>query len=256
MRIALLLEFEGTRYQGWQKQPTGPTIQSVLEESLESIIGAPVQIIGSGRTDAGVHARGQVAQFDTDDMRIPIQRLPAALNQILPEDISILASQMVPEDFNCRFDATAREYEYHISLYRRALHRQTAWYCKYNLDEKLLNSCAEMVLGEHDFTSFCAAITDTQNMVSKVEISSWAYFPQGLVYRVRANRFLHHMVRMLVGNMVEVSRGRWPVDYFRKLLQTPDHKHDTVTAPAAGLHLKRVYYPESIHLFEEFYGGK
>ncbi|MCF7800394.1 MAG: tRNA pseudouridine(38-40) synthase TruA [Candidatus Marinimicrobia bacterium] len=252
MRVALSLEFEGTNYQGWQSQPTGPTIQSVLEQALESVTKYSSRITGSGRTDAGVHALGQVAHFDTDAMQIPIDRLPAALNQVLPDDISVLAAQPVPDDFNSRFDAVGREYEYHIVTYPRALQRQTSWYCKYPLDADLLNACAEMVLGEHDFTSFCAAITDTKNMICNVEVSAWEIHSRGMIYRVRANRFLHHMVRMLVGNMIEVARGRWSMAYFRKLLQHPDHEHDTVTAPAQGLILKCVYYPDSLHLFQEF----
>lgn len=254
MRIALLLEFEGTNYQGWQSQPSGPTIQSVLEQALESVTKSSLRITGSGRTDAGVHAEGQVAHFETDVMQIPMDRLPAALNQALPDDISVLAAQLVPDDFNSRFDAVGREYEYHIAIYPRALQRQTSWYCKYRLDGELLNACAEMVLGEHDFTSFCAAITDTKNMICTLAASEWEIHPRGVIYRVRANRFLHHMVRMLVGNMIEVARGRWSPEYFWNLMQHPDHAHDTVTAPAQGLILKRVYYPDSFQLFQEFYG--
>ncbi|MCF7796670.1 MAG: tRNA pseudouridine(38-40) synthase TruA [Lentisphaeria bacterium] len=256
MRVALLLEFEGTNYQGWQAQPTGPTIQFVLETALREILKEIPRVTGSGRTDAGVHALGQVAHFDIESLKIPVERLPAALNQALPDDIRVLAAQRTPEDFNSRFDAIAREYAYHISSYPNALHRQTSWYCKYNPDRALLASCAEMVVGEHDFTSFCAAITDTHNMVCRVDFSSWEFLPRGLIYRVRANRFLHHMVRMLVGNMIEVARGRWSLAYFRKLLQQPDHEHDTVTAPAHGLRLERVDYLEKLQLFQAFYERK
>ena len=253
MRYAILLEYDGTAFHGWQIQPAGATIQAALEEAISKIIQQDIRVTGSGRTDAGVHAAGQVAHFDAD-LPMPVGRLTGAINTHLPDDIRVLDAQEVTGEFNSRFDAIARHYQYNISYFPHPITRHTHWYCKYELNIDLLNQCASMILGEHDFTSFCASVTDTENMVCDIQHSEWEVRNTRIIYRVHGSRFLHHMVRMLVGTMIEVARGRWSIDDFRLRLQQPNHDHDTITAPAKGLILERVVYPTELHLFEGFYG--
>ena len=255
LRIALLIEYEGTKYSGWQSQPNGVTIQSTLEQALEKVTQQAVRILGSGRTDAGVHAAGQVAHLDLmRDLSMPIERFPGAINTQLPNSIRVLAAQVVPAQFSARFQAIAREYQYTITIQPRALNRKLSWFCKYKLNPDDLNRCARLILGEHDFTSFCASISDTENKVCHVSESVWLADANYLIYKISGTRFLHHMVRMLVGTMVEVGRGRWKFDQFQRLLDEPTQDHHKVTAPARGLVLKRVRYPESLTLFREYYG--
>lgn len=252
MRIALLLEYEGTQYSGWQSQPHAVTIQSAIEHALETITQQNVRILGSGRTDAGVHAAGQVAHVDLD-LPMPIERFAGAINTQLPKSIRVLAAQIVSPQFNARFQAIAREYQYAITLQPRALNRKMSWFCKYSLNPNLLQRCSEVILGEHDFTSFCASISDTENKVCQISVSTWTSDSNYLVYTIAGSRFLHHMVRMLVGTMVEVGRGRWQFEQFQRLLDEPSQDHHKVTAPARGLVLRRVRYPETVMLFKEYY---
>lgn len=253
MRIALLIEYEGTRFSGWQIQPNGATIQGALEDAFKAITQKTIRVYGAGRTDAGVHAAGQVAHADLE-LPMPIERLAGALNTQLPDSIRILATQNVSSDFNSRFDAISREYEYTITTQPRALNRKMHWFCKVQLDHAALQETAGLILGEKDFRSFCASKTDTENMICQVTQSDWQMESNYLIYHISGNRFLHHMVRMLVGTMVEVARGRWKIEQFQRLLDEPTHEHHTVTAPARGLVLNRIHYPESLHLFKEYYG--
>ncbi|MCF7825097.1 MAG: tRNA pseudouridine(38-40) synthase TruA [Candidatus Marinimicrobia bacterium] len=247
MKIALLMQYDGSAYCGWQIQKDPRTIQGYLEQALEKVFGKKIGLVGSGRTDSGVHALGQVAHFEIDECGIPLRNLWKALNRELPDDIRLTASAGVSDQFHSRFAATRREYRYQITTRPNVLHRHTQWYIRFPLDLEKLQKTSELILGEHDFSSFCYAGTETENMVSNLYSAQWEMTPSGiLLFNVSANRFLHHMVRMLVGSMVEVARGKWTLEQFSDLLKTPNRQSHTITAPAHGLALMQVSYPKTI----------
>jgi len=241
-RIRVTLSYDGTDYYGWQVQPGLPTIQGVIEAVLSEIESAEVKVEGSGRTDAGVHALAQVAAFSLENP-IPTPNLEKAMNRQLPRDIRILSAEETTENFHPRFDATAKTYEYRIlrapicsPFERRYVHHHP-----YPLNEEKIVELAKSLEGEHDFTSFAAA-DDTDNLGrSKVrQIFSSQAFREGdlLIYRVRGSGFLKHMVRNIVGVLLEAGKGNIPnLDEHFKSAVPPGP-----TAPARGLFLLSVEY--------------
>jgi len=247
VRVALLIQYDGAQYYGWQVQTDPQTIQGEIERALVKVFDEMIRLHGSGRTDSGVHALGQVAHFDIGETPIPANNMWKAINRHLPKDIRILASKQVVDDFHSRFNAVQREYRYEISLIQNILHRNMQWYVYYKLDIDKLHEASESILGAHDFSSFCFAGTDTENMICHIAGANWHQSPDGILsFTIRGNRFLHHMVRMLVGNMIEVGRGKWDMDHFTGLLKHPDSQSVTVSAPAKGLVLLRVNYPDEL----------
>ena len=247
MRVALLIQYDGSHYHGWQIQPDPQTIQGIIEHTLAVVFEGAVGLVGSGRTDSGVHALGQVAHFDIETTSIPVTNIWKVLNRQLPDDIRVIASCQVDDDFHSRFQAVQREYQYTIGLQQQVLQRNTRWHVRYPLDVRRLYQVCELILGEHDFSSFCYAGTETENMICNIAEASWSETADtGLIFKVKANRFLHHMVRMLVGSMIEVSRGKWDLGHFAGLLSQPDRQAQAVTAPAKGLALMQVRYPEAL----------
>ena len=244
MRIALLIQYDGTAYYGWQIQVDPKTVQGSIERALSKLFDRSISIVGSGRTDSGVHALGQVAHFDIDQTSIPPLKIWRALNQQLPADIRVVASAEVDGDFHSRFLPVYREYRYQISNRINVLNRNKHWLIHFPLDQHKLARSAELILGEHDFSSFCFAGTETENMICCIESAAWTVDnDRELTFTIRGNRFLHHMVRMLVGSMVEVARGKWEIQRMIDLLNIPDRKAHTITAPAQGLTLINVSYP-------------
>ncbi len=247
MRIALLIQYDGSAYHGWQIQQDPQTVQGHIERGLQKVLGQKIGLLGSGRTDSGVHALGQVAHFEVDECSIPVNNLWKAINRVLPDDIRLIASTAVSDQFHSRFSAIQRDYLYQIATHPNVLERQTQWFVRYQLDISKLQKASEFIQGEHDFSSFCYAGTETENMICKLSSASWETDDSGrLKFKISADRFLHHMVRMLVGSMIEVARGKWDMDHFSNLLDTPNRKSHTVTAPANGLALIQVKYPEDI----------
>ena len=212
--IRLLLEYDGTRYHGWQRQANAATIQQTLEEALERLTGEKVALIGSGRTDAGVHALGQVANFRTDST-IPLKAFHDGLNSMLPKDIAVLEAAEAPPEFHARKSARAKTYEYRIlnRPNRSPLHHHYAWWLAPPLDLTALAAAAALLPGEHDFTAFRASGSDNINPVRQVLAAAWRDEPGGwLSFTITATGFLRGMVRSLVGTMVEVGRGKAPAD--------------------------------------------
>ncbi|MEA3286839.1 MAG: tRNA pseudouridine(38-40) synthase TruA [Candidatus Marinimicrobia bacterium] len=244
MRIALLIQYDGSNYHGWQVQPDPLTIQGFIEQALGIVFEGSCGLVGSGRTDSGVHALGQVAHFDIESTPIPIQNIWKVLNRQLPDDIRVINSCEVADDFHSRFQAVKREYQYTIGLQQQVLHRNSRWLVRYPLDRNKLHQVSELIVGEHDFSSFCYAGTETENMICNIVEATWAESADtSFIFQVKADRFLHHMVRMLVGSMIEVSRAKWDLQHFADLLNRPDRQAQVVTAPANGLALMRVHYP-------------
>lgn len=240
--VKLILEYDGTRYVGWQVQPNGPSIQGELETALRQILQETISVTGAGRTDSGVHARGQVASFK---VARPVQphALAKSLNAVLPHDIVVISAENVPEDFNARYSARSRLYRYYLSLRPTAVQREYSWYVGgYRIDTGLLNNCAARVLGAHDFSSFCKSDTSADQLSCVVESSKWSNSDSSMVYEISANRFLYGMVRALVGTMIEIGRGHRSCDEFDAIMQAKDRAKAGMSAPARGLFLEEVIY--------------
>lgn len=241
--IKLVIEYEGTNYHGWQTQKNALTIQEVLEDKLRIITGEPVKITAASRTDAGVHARGQVVNFKTNS-RIEPEALLRGLNSLLPPDIVIKAAEEVREDFNSRRDAKSKVYQY-IILNRRypsALQRRYSWFIPEQLDVKTMKKAASFLKGEHDFSSFRAADCDSDNPWRRVKRVSVTKEKDFIKITIEATAFLRHMVRNVVGSLVEVGRGKTTAAGFKQILAARDRTRAGPTAPAHGLFLVEVKY--------------
>jgi tRNA pseudouridine38-40 synthase len=247
MQVRLKLEYDGTNYSGWQMQSGQDSIQARLEEALARILGTPVRVRGAGRTDAGVHARGQVAAARLPRAFDPAE-LARALNAILPADIVVLEAAAADEAFDPRRDARLRIYEYRVlnQPLRSAFERNSAWLVREPLDIGAMNAAAGAFAGEHDFAAFRSLGSAEKTTMRRVEVSRWRRDDERLVYRVEANAFLRHMVRTMVAAMVEVGRGksagRPPADTIAALLLSRDRALAPAPAPAAGLYLVEVRY--------------
>ena len=242
--IKLLIEYDGTNYQGWQVQPKGLTIQGILEEKVGLLTGESVQLFGSGRTDSGVHALGQVAHFKTQS-RMDIHTIQKALNSLLPHDIVIQKVEEVDESFHARKHSKSKVYEYRIlnQNLRSAFHRAYVWYIPQKLDLMEMKKATKSLIGEHNFSSFRSVGTATRTTVRRVIRAEWKRGRDGLIrFEIEANGFLKQMVRAIVGTLVEVGKGKIKAGEFRKILDSKDRKEAGPTAPAQGLFLKKVKY--------------
>jgi len=239
--IRLLIEYDGTNYAGWQRQENGATIQGEIENAIAGITQELPTLIGAGRTDAGVHARGQVANFRTTTL-LPAEKLRSGLNALLPEDIVVINVAEVPEAFHARYSAIERQYSYLITLRPTALLRSYAWHVKYALDLAPMERAAECIGGLHDFQSFCKANSDVEHHRCDIRAASWKREGETLSFSIASDRFLHGMVRALVGTMVDVGRGFLTLEDFLAILERRDRAEAGMAAPARGLVLEAVLY--------------
>jgi tRNA pseudouridine38-40 synthase len=242
--IKLLIEYDGTNYQGWQVQPKGPTIQGILEEKLGLLTGQPVQLFGSGRTDSGVHALGQVAHFKTQS-QMDIRTIQRALNSLLPPDIVIQKVEEVGEGFHARKHSKSKIYEYRIlnRNLRSAFQRGYAWHIPQKLDLTEMKKATQVLVGEHDFSAFRTVGSPTRTTVRRVIRAEWKRGRYGLIrFEIEANGFLKQMVRSIIGTLVEIGKGRIKAEDLRKILNSKERKGAGPTAPARGLFLKEVKY--------------
>jgi len=249
MRIAAGVEYDGTAYNGWQKVSSGTGIQVIVEEALSRVADHDVGVHCAGRTDAGVHAAGQVLHFDTISQRSDRSWLLGA-NSSLPDDVGLTWVRPVPESFHARYSATARTYRYLIlnRLVRSALCRTRAWWLYEPVDASRMVAAARHLVGEFDFSAFRAADCQARHAVR--EVKSVAVVRQGdwVSITVTANAFLQHMVRNIVGTLVAVGKGDYPHQWVAEVLESRDRKQAGVTAPAAGLTLIHVDYPDDFSL--------
>lgn len=243
--IKLLLAYDGTDFHGWQVQKGVPTIQGVLNETLNRLCQEEIRVYGSGRTDAGVHARGQVAHFKTLS-KIPLSNLHRALNELLPGSIRVYGCQEVEKEFHARYSAKSKLYSYGILVQPicSPFRRRYAHHIPYPLDDSQMNLAARHFLGEHDFTSFCDAQDDSPSKVRTVLLSEVTHEEKShlIVYRIEADGFLHRMVRAIVGTLIEVGRSRLTPDSIPRLLEARQRSAAPWTAPAHGLCLEWVKY--------------
>ena len=245
MRIAIGIEYDGTAYNGWQRQRTGVGVQECLEEALAGVADESIQVTCAGRTDTGVHASGQVGHFDTAADRSDRGWLLGA-NTNLPDDVNVTWVMRVPDAFHARYSATARSYRYLIlnRLVRSALFRRRAWWVHQQLDHELMNRAAQLLVGEHDFSTFRAAGCQASSPHREIFSISVSRDDDWVILDVSANAFLQHMVRNITGTLVAIGRGEENVDWLSDVLQTRDRTFGGVAAPPHGLTLVRVDYPE------------
>ena len=245
MRFRLTIEYDGTRYCGWQLQAGDDTVQARVEAVLEILFSQKIRIQAAGRTDAGVHALGQVAAFDPP-RRFGRAELLRALNAMLPSDIAVREVAQVSDDFDPRRAACARVYEYRIMNreLRSAFEHRYAWQIREPLDLAAMEAAAGRFIGEHDFAAFRTLGTETKTTIRRIYRSQWERRGDLLLYRVEGSSFLRRMVRSMVGAMVEVGRGRMTVDAAGALLAGGDRAQSPAAAPACGLFLVEVRYPQ------------
>lgn len=242
----LVVEYDGTDYAGWQIQPNKRTIQSELENALSKLFQEEISVNGAGRTDAGVHAKEQVVNFTSTKNR-DIKSLIYGVNSLLPGSISIISAQSIDEKFNARFDAIRRHYLYQITRSKSALNSRFSWCVQENLNISEMQQGSRLLIGEHDFQSFCSTQAEVNHYLCTVLEVYWRYtMPDILTFYICANRFLHKMVRILVGTMVEVGKGRFSVEDFKLMLIQKDRKVAGITAPAKGLCLIKIEYDRNI----------
>ena len=239
--LKLVIEYDGTEFVGWQTQANGRSVQEEIEKVLTSVLQEPVSVIGAGRTDSGVHARGQVGSFATATS-MSATAVRSALNGLLPEDIYIAAVEEAPDGFHARYSARERFYRYYISFAPSAINRRYEWYVKYDLHVAAMNRIASSILGEHDFESFCKYAADVDHYRCTLLESRWVESPGKVTYEIRGNRFLHGMVRALVGTMVDIGRGYTPEEAFPSIMEARDRRRAGMAAPPHGLFLEEVVY--------------
>ena len=252
--VLLVLHYDGARFAGWQRQRDARTVQGELEAVLARLCGGPIAVAGAGRTDAGVHARGQCASA-----RVPTRWAPAALrramNALLPDDVWVARAHAMREPFHARFDATARRYAYLVGLDEEArspFRRHREWAVGRALDRALLDASAARLAGDHCFRAFAVRGTAPADDHHRclVTHAAWRERAGGLTFEVEANRFLHHMVRFLVGTMLDVATGRRPADDLPRLLAAERNDDVSPPAPAHALYLDAVRYPADLYLPE------
>jgi tRNA pseudouridine38-40 synthase len=250
--LQLVLHYDGARFAGWQRQREARTVQGELEAVLARLCGRAVPVLGAGRTDAGVHARGQAAGVRVAAKWTP-ERLRKACNALLPDDLWVAAAHEMRPEFHARFDATARRYAYHLGTDDEAhspFRRTREWALPRPVDRALLDAAAALLPGDHCFRAFAVRGTAPPEDHHRCVVAEarWRERPGGLVLDVEANRFLHHMVRFLVGTMVDVASGRRPLEDLPRLLGAADNSEVSAPAPAHALFLDAVRYPPHLYL--------
>jgi tRNA pseudouridine38-40 synthase len=241
--IKLVLEYDGTNYHGWQTQPNLPTIQGTIEDALAKLTKTPIQIIGAGRTDTGVHAEGQVANFRPDS-QMPIVAFQKGLNATLPRDIIVCSATEVSPEFHARFSATSRRYRYTIlnREYPTALSRQTSYFCPTAIDVPRSNKVCQTLVGKHDFSSFQKTGSDRINPVCEIyEVSCWKNDPY-VYFEIEADSFLRGMVRAIVGTILKYMTNNDAETQLHCILEAKDRAAAGTSVPAHGLSLIRVQY--------------
>ena len=253
--VQLVLHYDGAAFSGWQRQPGERTVQGVLEAAVSRLCGEPVAVVGAGRTDAGVHARGQAAGLRVPEKWI-VSALRRSMNAILPDDVWIAAGFDMRDEFHPRYSAVSRSYSYFVgtddlasSPFRRT--HELVW--KKPLDAVRLANAANAIRGEHCFRAFAVKGTAPERDDHRCTVASavWRERDGGLVFEITADRFLHHMVRFLVGTMLEVGEGRREVSDMNELLEQEDNSRVSPPAPPHALFLERVEYPSDLYVRPE-----
>lgn len=239
--IKLVLEYDGTDFCGWQIQPQVRTVQGVLETALTGLLQQSVRVTVAGRTDTGVHALGQVANFVTTS-HLPVSTISRGGNALLPRDVRIVDCEQIEMDFHSRFSAKSRSYQYRICQKPIAIGRQYAWHVYHKVTIEQMQKACFFLLGENDFTSFCQATSQLDHHRCFVHSATWRKDEKDLFFEITANRFVHNMIRILVGTFIEIGRGKWSPQEMQSILQGMDRRLAGPTAPAKGLTFMQVTY--------------
>ena len=243
MNIKVVLEYDGSNFAGWQQQARGRTVEAELKRALREVAGKDHKVYAAGRTDAGAHAEGQVANFHTDSSLSP-QRLVGALNARLPEDIAVLSAEAVPDDFHARYSARWRRYRYRYldRPARPALERDRCWHVRGPLDHDAMADAATALIGKHDWTSYCSASEPADARVREIRSARVVRRGKFVELELVAEGFLRGMVRSIAGALAEVGRGKRPPEWVGAVLRAQDRRQAPRTAPAGGLTLVEVIY--------------
>ena len=248
-RYFIYLAYDGTNYHGWQIQPNGISVQECLMKALATFLRREIEVIGAGRTDAGVHATLMVAHFDFEGDALDVELVADKLNRLLPPDISVYQVRRVKSDAHARFDATARTYKYYITTSKNPFNRQYRCRIHGNLDFKRMNEAAQELFDYSDFTSFSKLHTDVRTNICRITMAEWTQVDEVTwVFRIRADRFLRNMVRAIVGTLLEVGRGKMTVQDFKQVIELQDRGKAGTSAPGQALFLVNVEYPENLFI--------
>ena len=248
-RYFIYLAYDGTNYHGWQIQPNGISVQECLMKALATFLRREIEVIGAGRTDAGVHATLMVAHFDFEGDALDVELVADKLNRLLPPDISVYQVRRVKSDAHARFDATARTFNYYMTSSKNPFNRQYRCRIHGNLDFKRMNEAAQELFGYSDFTSFSKLHTDVRTNICRITMAEWTQVDEVTwVFTIRADRFLRNMVRAIVGTLLEVGRGKMTVQDFKQVIELQDRGKAGTSAPGQALFLVNVEYPENLFI--------
>jgi len=240
--IKIVVEYDGTEFVGWQRQANGRSVQQEIETILRMLTDEAVTITGAGRTDAGVHARGQTANFKIESS-ISANDLQRALNGLLSDEVIVHSAEEVPENFSARYSARQRFYRYFISRTPTAIDRKFCWQLFYPLNIELMNEASRIISQTKDFQSFCKVNSGVDNYLCTIVEAKWtARSSRELIFSIRSNRFLHGMVRALVGTIVDVGREHISIEAFKEIINARDRRKAGMAAPPQGLFLEEVVY--------------
>lgn len=245
LRFALFISYDGTLYHGWQIQPNGVSVEGKIEQCLSVLLRRPIDIVGAGRTDTGVHARMMCAHFDIpDDMAVPdVEQLQYRLNRMLPKDICINRVNRVADDFHARFSALSRTYHYYVHTSKNPFLRHYSCELHYPLDFDLMNKAARVIMQYNDFGAFCKSHTDVKTTLCSVSNARWVQTAEDAYYfEITANRFLRNMVRAIVGTLIDVGRHRITIEQLHSIIQGKSRSDAGESMPANALFLEYIEY--------------
>jgi tRNA pseudouridine38-40 synthase len=250
MRYFFEIAYNGKNYAGWQSQANATGIQTVVEDALSKLLRTPIRIVGSGRTDTGVHCEQQFFHCDLEKLPYDSPTLLQKINSFLPKDVAIASIRQVKDDASARYDAVERTYHYRITRKKNPFKEGLAWHYFKTVDVQTMNSAAALLLGEHDFECFSKVKTDVNHFLCDIKKAAWREEGDLLEFTITANRFLRGMVRAVVGTLLDVGTGKTSLKEFQAILQSRDRKKAGANVPPYGLYLSKVKYPPSVFVKE------
>jgi tRNA pseudouridine38-40 synthase len=249
LRYFIYISYKGTSYHGWQVQPNSLTVQKLLDEALSTILSENIYTTGAGRTDAGVHALIFCAHFDSVSPDLATnKKMIHKLNSFLPKDISVTSVRKVKPDANARFSALSRTYKYFISKEKDPFSEDSTWYLHGDINIKEMNKASALLLKHSDFTSFCRLHSDVKTNICRIYMAKWITNGNQIVFTIKADRFLRNMVRAIVGTMIEIGFGKIDLMKFDNIINSKDRCKAGKSAPAKGLFLTDIEYPDEIFI--------
>ena len=244
MRYFLELAYRGSAYHGWQRQPNAVTVQEKVEDALAILLREPVEVVGAGRTDTGVHARQLFAHFDLEAELSP--DFVFKMNSVLPMDIAVRSLLKMKPEAHARFDALSRTYEYHVVLEKDPFSLESAYFLKRKPDLKKMNEAAKMLMEYSDFKCFSRSRTDVRTYTCRIEEAYWEKRGESLMFNIKADRFLRNMVRAVVGTLLEIGWGKLEIEELHQIIKSKNRSEAGASVPAHGLYLTKVEYPNNI----------